>query len=126
MKSESLKNRNNRKRGRRRHSHGKRSFRKISSRTTVDLQLERNNKYCNNIARQCRKAVRKVVEANAIRCEFDDKRNMSILELNSAKGFPQVIVSEDGKTAENKCRTGIYLPTPTVCLKNMDCLQNAF
>lgn len=55
------------------------------------------------------KAVRKVVEANAIRCEFDDKRNMSILELNSAKGFPQVIVSEDGKTAEKQVSYGNVL-----------------
>ena len=55
------------------------------------------------------KAVRKVVEANAIRCEFDDKRNMSILELNSAKGFPQVIVSEDGKTAEKQVSYGNLL-----------------
>jgi hypothetical protein len=46
--------------------------------------------------------IRKVVTNNAISCPFDNKRNISILELGAAAGLPAIIVDENGEATQKQ------------------------
>lgn len=46
--------------------------------------------------------IRTIVYKNAISCPFDNKRNISILELGAAAGIPAIIVDESGAAAQKQ------------------------
>lgn len=46
--------------------------------------------------------VRRIVEANAISCPFDSRRNIPILALGELAGFPYVIVDDSGKATQKQ------------------------
>ena len=46
--------------------------------------------------------VRRIVEANAISCPFDSRRNIPILELGELAGLPYVIVDDSGNATQKQ------------------------
>lgn len=46
--------------------------------------------------------VRRLVEENAINCQFDTRRNIPLLALGDVAGLPQIIVDENGNAAQKQ------------------------